>query len=45
MPVSDEVETLDLVHLDNTIKAIAAGAKLIVSGERTPTRIDPATVN
>lgn len=42
---SDEVPTLDLDHLSNTIDAIAAGATLIVSGERTPTRIDPSTVN
>ena len=42
---SDEVPTLNLDHLSNTIDAIAAGAALIVSGERTPTRIDPATVN
>ncbi|NQV73563.1 M20/M25/M40 family metallo-hydrolase [bacterium] len=43
--VSDEVSTLDLDHLTNTIKAIAAGAVTIVSGEKTPTRIDPQTVN
>lgn len=43
--VSDEVPTVDLDHLANTIEAIAAGATLIVSGERTPTRIDPSTVN
>ena len=43
--VSDEVSTLDLEHLTNTIKAIAAGAVTIVSGEKTPTRIDPQTVN
>ena len=42
---SDEVPTLNLDHLSNTIDAIAAGATLIISGERTPTRIDPATVN
>jgi len=42
---SDEVPTLDLDHLANTIDAIAAGADLIVSGQRTPVRIDPATVN
>lgn len=42
---SDEVPTLDLVHLSNTIDAIAAGADLIVSGQRTPTRIDPSSVN
>lgn len=43
--VSDEVATLDLEHLTNTIKAIAAGAGLIISGEATPSRVDPATVN
>lgn len=42
---SDEVSTLDLDHLENTIRAIAAGAATIVSGEKTPTRVDPATVN
>lgn len=43
--VTDEVPTLNLEHLSNTIDAIAAGADLIVSGQRTPTRIDPSTVN
>ncbi len=43
--VSDEVETLNLDHLTNTISAIAAGAATIVSGAETPTRIDPSTVN
>ena len=43
--VSDEVETLDLDHLANTIRAIAAGAQTIVSGEATPSRIDPETVD
>jgi len=43
--VSDEVSTLDLVHLTNTIKAIAAGAVTIISGKETPTRVDPTTVN
>ncbi len=43
--VSDEVATLDLDHMTNTIKAIAAAATLIISGEATPTRVDPATVN
>jgi hypothetical protein len=42
--VSDEVSTLDLDHTTNTIRAIAAGAARIVSGEQTPTRVDPATV-
>ena len=39
--VSDEVETLDLDHLTNTVKAIATGATEIISGESTPTRVDP----
>jgi Peptidase family M28 len=43
--VTDEVGTLDLTHLTNTIKAIAAGASTIVSGQATPSRIDPQTVN
>jgi len=43
--VSDQVETLDLEHLTQTIRAIALGAEKIVSGEATPTRVDPATVN
>lgn len=43
--VTDHVETLDLAHLTNTIRAIAAGAETIVSGAATPTRVDPATVN
>jgi hypothetical protein len=42
--VSDHVETLDLDHLTNTIRAIAAGANTIVSGRETPTRVDPMTV-
>jgi len=43
--VSDEVETLDLNHLTNTIKAIAAGASTIISGKETPTRVDPSQVD
>ncbi|MFT4605250.1 MAG: hypothetical protein ACI9W4_001989, partial [Rhodothermales bacterium] len=43
--VSDHVETLDMPHLTATIRAIAAGAATIISGEATPTRIDPQTVN
>jgi hypothetical protein len=39
------VETLDLAHLTNTIRAIAMGAERIVTGDATPTRVDPATVN
>ncbi len=37
---SDEVTTLDLDHMTNTIRAIARGAATIVSGEKTPTRVD-----
>ena len=43
--VSDHVETLDLSHMTNTIRAIAIGAERIVAGTATPTRVDPATVN
>lgn len=39
---SDEVQTLDLDHLTNTIKAVARAAATIVSGEKTPTRVDPS---
>ena len=42
--VSDEVRTLDLDHLTNTIRAIAAGAAPIVSGQATPTRVDTTQV-
>ncbi len=42
--VSDEVRTLDLDHLTNTIRAIAAGAATIVSGQATPTRVDTTRV-
>ena len=38
---SDEVSTLNLSHLTNTVKAIVKGAELIISGEETPTRVDP----
>ncbi len=43
--VSDEVATLDLDHMTNTIRAIAMGAERIIAGEATPTRVDPATMN
>lgn len=42
---TDEVSTIDLEHMTNTIKAIAAGAGRMISGEDTPTRVDPANVN
>jgi hypothetical protein len=38
---TDQIETLDLDHLTNTIRAIAAGAETIVSGRATPTRLEP----
>ncbi|WP_420387219.1 M28 family metallopeptidase [Roseivirga sp.] len=41
---SDEVSTLDLQHMTNTIKAIAAAATRMISGEDTPTRVDKANV-
>jgi hypothetical protein len=43
--VTDHVQTLDFDHLTNTIQAIAMGARTIISGDSTPTRVDPATVN
>ncbi|MFQ5569302.1 MAG: M20/M25/M40 family metallo-hydrolase [Rhodothermales bacterium] len=42
--VSDEVETLDLEHMTNTILAISQGAATIVSGQATPTRVDVSQV-
>ncbi|MFY0592358.1 M28 family metallopeptidase [Roseivirga sp.] len=41
---SDEVSTIDLEHMTNTIKALAAAATRMISGEDTPTRVDPAKV-
>lgn len=41
---SDEVSTLDLAHMTNTIKAIATAAARMISGEDTPTRVDKASV-
>ena len=38
--VSDEVGTLDLDHMTNTIRAIARGAAPIIAGSATPTRVD-----
>lgn len=43
--VSDEFETINISHLTNTIKAIARAADGIVSGEDTPTRVDPSQIN
>ncbi len=41
---SDEVSTIDLDHMTNTIRALAAAAVRMISGEDTPTRVDPANV-
>ncbi|PUZ22093.1 Peptidase family M28 [Chitinophaga costaii] len=43
--VSDEVKSLDITNITNTIKAIALSATGIVSGKDTPTRIDKTKVN
>ncbi len=43
--VSDEFETINISHLNNTIKAIAAGAKGIISGDQTPTRVDASKLD
>ena len=42
--VTDEVDTLDLDHMTNTIRAIAMAGATIISGEATPTRVDPDSV-
>ncbi|MGW8123093.1 M20/M25/M40 family metallo-hydrolase [Roseivirga echinicomitans] len=39
---SDEVSTLDMEHMTNTIKAIAKAAEGMISGAQTPTRVDPS---
>lgn len=39
--VSDEVGTLDLEHLTNTVNAVGVAAEQMISGEDTPTRVDP----
>lgn len=42
--VNDEVESLDIMNIVATIRAIALSAKSIVAGTDTPTRIDKTTV-
>lgn len=42
---SDEVSTLDMAHMTNTIKAIASAAERIISGTDTPSRVDPTGLN
>ncbi len=43
--VGDELETLNIKHLANMIRAIALSSESIVSGSATPTRVDPASLN
>ncbi|MFD2533122.1 M28 family metallopeptidase [Gracilimonas halophila] len=43
--VSDEFNTIHIPHTTNTIKAVANASKMIISGEKTPTRIDIEEIN
>ncbi|MCR9132531.1 MAG: M20/M25/M40 family metallo-hydrolase [bacterium] len=43
--VTDEFDTIDISHLNNTIHAIAKAAEIIISGEATPTRVDTSLVD
>lgn len=43
--LSDEIESLDITNITNTIKAIAIGSQGIVDGNQTPSRINPEEVN
>ncbi|MDH5474618.1 MAG: M20/M25/M40 family metallo-hydrolase [Cyclobacteriaceae bacterium] len=43
--VSDEIETINISHMTNTIKAISVAAEGIISGRDTPTRVDKSNVN
>ena len=43
--LSDEVSTLNITNIANTIKAIAIGSQGIVDGTQTPTRINSDEVN
>src|SRR5690606_3293855 len=42
--VDDEFETIDIKNMASTIRAIAVGARSVVEGTDTPTRIDKASV-
>mgnify|MGYP001160979099 FL=1 len=42
--VTDHVDTLDLDHMTETIRAIAMAGEPIISGAETPTRVDPSSV-
>jgi hypothetical protein len=43
--VSDEFNTIHIPHTTNTIKAVANASKMIISGEKTPTRISIEDLN
>lgn len=43
--VTDEFDTIDISHLNNTIHAIAKAAEIIISGRATPTRVDTSLVD
>ncbi len=43
--VSDEIETLNIPHVTNTIRAVSKAAQIIISGQETPTRVDPTSLN
>lgn len=43
--VSDEFETINISHLNNTIKAIAKAAEGIITGRDTPTRVNTDLLN
>jgi hypothetical protein len=43
--VTDEFDTIDISHLNNTIRAIAKAAEIIISGRATPTRVDTSLVD
>jgi len=43
--VTDEIDTINLSHLTNTIEAIAKAAEGIIAGTDTPTRVEKDNVN
>lgn len=43
--MSDEIETLDIENITNTIMAIAIGSQGIIDGKQTPSRVNPEEVN
>jgi hypothetical protein len=43
--VDDEIETLDIDHLTQTIRGVAIGTEPLVNGTATPSRVDPQRLN